>query len=302
MSNNREFITDPAAAPTMYYCLDNIGGYDGFFDGEHVLASAGVAYRNPGSDRFSLGVPTDPASLIVDSGGFQAATRWNGVEACERGLHGRYPYSPTELHEWAEEIGADVVAGMDVACETAMDLFGADGLEKGYIWPGDYRDRLLESLDYQRRQQRVYEAGEYSHALMPVIQGNTLADYEHFMWLLQSEGLDQYDRLALGTVCKRTDRDTILEIVQLVREYYPDKHLHLFGATRRIWEDARFHGLFDSSDTAAWNWGGRSKAHKKTLFREYASNVAQCQQTIAQQTRFGEDPGVAVERPLTDNR
>jgi hypothetical protein len=97
---------------------------------------------------FSLRSPAEPASLVVDSGGFQAATRWNGSKACERGLHGRYPYSPTELHDWAEEIGADVVAGMDVACETAIDLFGADGLENSYIWPGDYRDRLLESLEY----------------------------------------------------------------------------------------------------------------------------------------------------------
>jgi hypothetical protein len=283
----------PAAAPTMYYCLDNIGTYDGMFNGEHVLASAGVAYRNPGSDRFSLGVPAEPASLIVDSGGFQAATRWNGAQAGERGLHGRYPYSPTELHEWAEEIGADVVAGMDVACETAADLFGADGFEKGYLWPGDYRDRLLESLDYQCRQQRIYEQGEYSYAFMPVIQGNTLADYEEFMWLMQTEGLDQYDQLALGTVCKRTNRDAILDIVELVREYYPEKHLHLFGATLRIWQDPRFAGLFESSDTAAWNWGGRSKAHKKTLFREYANKVAQCQETIKQQARLGEHHAVA---------
>jgi hypothetical protein len=56
-----------------------------------------------------------------------------------------------------------------VACETAIDLFGPDGLENGYIWPGDYRNRLLESLDYQRRQQRVYETDDYSYALMPVI-------------------------------------------------------------------------------------------------------------------------------------
>jgi hypothetical protein len=47
-----------------------------------------------------------------------------------------------------------------------------------------------------------------------------------------------------------------------------------------------YDGLFDSSDTAAWNWGGRSKAYKKTLFREYAQRVAQCQQTMEQQTRL----------------
>jgi hypothetical protein len=115
----------------------------------------------------------------------------------------------------------------------------------------------------------VYTTGDYSHALMPVIQGNTLTDYEECIDQMQTDGLDQYDCLALGTVCKRTDRDAILEIIQLVREYYPDKHLHLFGATLRIWQDPRFHGLFDSSDTAAWNWG---ECSKNSLSRSVSSN------------------------------
>lgn len=41
----------------MRFCMDTVGGYDGTFDGEHVLLSAGVAYRNPGAGTFNLHAP-----------------------------------------------------------------------------------------------------------------------------------------------------------------------------------------------------------------------------------------------------
>jgi len=254
----------------MHYCMDTVGGYDGMFDGENVLVSAGLAFRNPGNGMFNIHVPDGPRRLMVDSGGFQAATRWNGALAGERGLSGRYPYSPEELHGWGDQIGADVVAGMDVACEDAAALFDFDA---GHIWPGDYRDRLRDSLDYQIRQRRVYDRGDYDHDFMPVIQGKEPDEYERFIELMTHEGLDRYEKIALGTVCKRSDLDEILEVVQTVRDYFPDKWLHLFGATLKIYKDRRFDGLFDSSDTAAWNWGANSKEHKKELYADYRGKV-----------------------------
>lgn len=258
-----------AERPTMHYAYGKLGTLDGDCDGLPGLVSAGVAYRNPnGEDEFTVHVPDfDP--LMVDSGGFQAATRWGsraGVPTTA--MEGRFPYSPKELHEWAEEIGADTVAGMDVACEYAQEIHKA-----GEPWPGDYKNRMLESLNNQVKQRRHYEDGGYSHDFVPVIQGNEVEDYEDFIRLMQSEGLDRYDKLALGTVCKRTDRDEILEVVNLVRDYYPDKHLHLFGATLNIWKDERFFGKFDSSDTAAWNWGASDKEDEKRLLAEYRGKV-----------------------------
>jgi len=257
-------------APTMHYAIDTVGGYDGMFDGQNVLVSAGLAYRNPGAEQFSIHVPGDPSSLLVDSGGFQAALRWNGARAGERGLPGHYPYSPQELHDWGDEIGANAVAGMDVACEEATALFDFDA---GHLWPGDWRDRWLDALHYQVRQRDTFEAGGYDHDFMPVIQGKDPQQYERFIELMTAEGLDQYDRVAVGTVCKRSDRDEILDVVTTVRDYFPNKWVHLFGATLNIYKDDRFDGLFDSSDTAAWNWGAASKADKKDLFGEYNQKV-----------------------------
>jgi len=258
--------------PTMHYCIDTVGGYDGMFEGVPVLVSAGLAYRNPGAkdDLFSIHVPDDPASLLVDSGGFQAALRWKGARAGERGLHGHYPYSPQELHGWGDDIGATAVAGMDVACEAAVNLFDYDA---GHLWPGCWRDRWLDALDYQARQRDVYEQGGYDHDFMPVIQGKDPQHYERFIELMTAEGLDRYDRIAVGTVCKRSSTDEILDVVTTVRDHFPNKWVHLFGATLNVYKHDRFDGLFDSSDTAAWNWGAASKVDKRRLFREYSQKV-----------------------------
>lgn len=255
--------------PTMHYAFGKLGTLDGDLDGLPGLVSAGVAWRNPnGEGEYTIHVPDfDP--LMVDSGGFQAATRWSGPCGVPTpSMESRFPYSPAELHEWAEEIGADVVAGMDVACEDAVEIH-----KEGEPWPGDYKNQMLESLDNQVKQRAHYEEVGYSHEFMPVIQGNKVEDYEDFIRLMQSEGLDRYDKLALGTVCKRTDRDEILEVVNLVRDYYPDKYLHLFGATLNIWKDERFYGKFDSSDTAAWCWGASDKEDEKRLLADYREKV-----------------------------
>ena len=76
---------------------------------------------------------------------------------------------------------------------------------------------------------------------------------------MREDGLDQYHHIGVGTVCKRSSRDEILEVARKIRSAFPNKHIHLFGASLVIYKDSRFRGLFDSSDTAAWNWGASNK-------------------------------------------
>lgn len=190
-----------------------------------------------------------------------------------------------DLHGWAEKNDADVVAGMDVACESTEQLMK---MSDDYLIPGNYKHRMLESLDNQVKQERVWENGDYSHEFMPVIQGNKVEDYDNFIQLMQDEGLDSHDKIALGTVCKRSDKDEILEVVKLVRDYYPDKYLHLFGATLNIWKDERFWGMFDSSDTAAWTWGASGKEHMKELFFEYRKKVEKYGESVNGHTKLAE--------------
>jgi queuine/archaeosine tRNA-ribosyltransferase len=217
---------------------------------------------------------------MVDSGGFQSATRWIGAERGGQGT-GRYPYSATELHDWAERVGADIVAGMDIACEDAAALFEAstekfetlDEALETFCWPGPYEQRVQMSLRQQRWQYDAYREGDYSHKFMPVVQGQHPDEYAAFCDWLVDAGLGETDWLGIGTVCKREQRDEILAVVRTVRERFPDKRIHLFGATKTIFSDERFYGLFDSADTAAWHWGASSRRAQRRALKQYVASI-----------------------------
>lgn len=253
----------------MHYVWGELGPFEQL-NGRPGLISAGVAWENPG-DGFTAWVP-DSTPLMVDSGGFQAATKW---ENCE------YPYTSQELFEWAEQIGADIVAGMDVACETRAILQELDSCQ---INPGPVEDRVAKSLEYQIEQDRIYREGRadgrWSFEFMPVVQGYTLEQYRWFarqlrryeIWTPEANPL-----VGIGSVCKRDDVTRIREVAQTVHAELPCGRFHLFGATIRAWRDRQLWGLFESSDTAAWKFMAKSKQHKKELLAQYLQKVEQLQ-------------------------
>lgn len=259
----------------MYYCWGENAPFEPL-TGENVLVSAGVAWGR-GKDEFRLNIP-DAETIFLDSGGFQAATKWE-----------RYPYDPIELFEWAEEIGASYVAGMDVACEDRKELLE---LESTKVNPGDVKDRMHRSLIQQRRCRIEYETGDWDFQFIPVIQGRTVEEYKLFMQWMDKHRLDQYPYLALGTVCKRNSPNEILKILKEVRRKHTDKKLHLFGATKRIWNDRRFWGLFESSDTKAWTFNppgtdrrfAKNKAEKYDAFEAYKEDIELIKTTMRAQT------------------
>ena len=223
--------------PQMYYVTGNTTAPDCLFD-ENVLVSAGVGWRNSGSG-FSIGIP-DARTLMVDSGGYQAAVYFRD----------EYPYGPADLHRWAENIRADVVWGMDWACEDREVLASLnDNISPDDIAP--YEDRLLWAWEDQIDQFEEHQQGRYGHEFRPVVQGQQPAEYREFARRLRESHLPT-ENVGIGTVCKRETRDGILRVLNAVRDELPETNIHLFGATLEVWKDQRFAGLFDSSDTAAW--------------------------------------------------
>lgn len=223
--------------PIMYYASSVKSHTPDFLYGENVLLSAGVAWRETGA-KFTLAVP-DANHLIVDSGGYQAATYFRD----------EYPYSPKELHEWAENIQADVVWGMDWACEDASVLSENTGVKEEKIPSWEWR--LKQSWKDQVKQFNEHIEGRYSHEFRPVIQGHEKKQFVKFAEKLKHSDLPT-NRVGVGTVCKRKGSDEIYEIVKVIKDVLPDSKLHLFGATLHVWNDERFKGMFHSSDTAAW--------------------------------------------------
>ena len=227
------------APPRMYYVCTTLGAQE-WLNRHHVLVSAGVAWRNPNSEEgFDIYVPEEPATLLIDSGGFQAAAYFGDD----------YPYTARELFDWAEEVGADYVAGMDWLCSPAEDLASKKGsLDADDIAP--IPDRIEWSIEQQIKQDRVYKDGDWSFELMPSVQGHEPEDYQYCARRLKEAGVAR-PYMGLGSI-KGQKKDKVREILSACREELPHTAFHLFGATRFIWKDPDFWGDFISGDTHAW--------------------------------------------------
>jgi hypothetical protein len=243
----------------MHYCIDTTGTYDGMFDGEDILLSAGLAWNNSGPT-FNLHVPDSPNRVIVDSGGFQATTTWDLS----------YPYSVRDLFEWAVEVGADEVALPDFACEP--DLHDTTPEE-----------RVTRTVEKHRQARDVFRAESWPFEVLPVLQGWEPDEYRRCARLFERHDLVR-DRMAIGTVCKRDDPSKIGEVLDVCEDVLGPRQWHLFGLTLNGWKDSRLWGRFASSDTSAWNYRADSKAHKKELFADYREKVNRYGRAIAEQT------------------
>jgi len=257
--------------PKMFYVWDELGEFEPM-NGEKVMISAGSAWNNPG-EGFTAWIP-DFDELFVDSGGFQVASNW-----------GEYPFSPREYMDWAESIGADYVAGMDLACERGLG-------------DTDVSERMERTIQNQIEQMETFEEGNYSFELVPIVQGSTETNqYLESVDRLKDHDLIE-DYMGVGSLCMRKSVNEIYEIVKSVKKEI-DSRLHLFGVKISVLKDRRFWGLFHSSDTAAWKFmprhsGGKDrifvkdKEDKIFAFNRYREKVESYQNAIQKQTQLAE--------------
>lgn len=268
-------MSDQIHPPRMYYVVTTTGPQE-WLAGHHVLASAGVAWRNPGNG-FNIWTPDDRESLFIDSGGFQATVHYGG----------EYPYSPTDLFEWAEQVGADYVAGMDWACEEAEVLAEIyDHLDESDVQ--DIPTRIDRTIEKQVEQANVYESGDWPFEFVPVVQGLTTDDYRYCARRLREENVAS-DYMAIGSVCKRDSVDQIRTVLKACQDELPHTRFHLFGATRHVWKDPRFWGQFASGDTHAWAKNTpegdftQDKADKRRAFDHFSDDIEDTVERIREQ-------------------
>jgi hypothetical protein len=255
--------------PRMFYVVTTTGPQE-WLEGEHILTSAGGAWNNPGTG-FKMWIPDETESLFVDSGGFQSTVHWGG----------EFPYSATDLFEWAEEIGADYVAGMDLACERAEDLANIyDDLEADEI--DTISERVEKTIDNQLLQNRVYREGDWSFEFVPVVQGYQPSDYRYCARRLRNANVAN-DYMAIGSVCKRDSIDDIWKVLRAMKDELPHTEWHLFGATRNVWKATQFWGQFASGDTHAWaknKPGGGFTQNKEDKRRAFHAFKADMEETV----------------------
>lgn len=195
-----------------------------------------------------------------------------------------YPWSVEQYHEWLADHSDtfEWAAVMDYACEERFDS----------LW--SVEDRVDATI---RNTIRHFDVHNREYDLVPVLQGRTLWDYIDCYDRLDAAGIP-LDRVGLGTVCRLSSSEAIVELEQRLRERREFESIHGFGVKV---DSFRRGATFETADSQAWVYDashgnevryvdGRLEKHhcgdslRRTVvsFREYYRHV--------HQLRTGEDP------------
>ncbi|OKI16798.1 hypothetical protein A6A07_11150 [Streptomyces sp. CB03911] len=223
-----------------------------FYLGTHMpnwLATAGVPLfisRNRLKTRRTF--PRAIAPWALDSGGFTELMQ-----------HGRWTITPeqyvTEVRRYQDAIGQlDWAAPMDWMCEPWV-------IEGGQHGPLTFTGTGLTVAEHQRRTvDNLIELRALAPDLpfIPVLQGWTLADYEHCAQLYADAGIDLAAEpvVGLGSVCRRQATTEIGDIVTLFTSR--GLRLHGFGVKTRGLAD--YGDDLGSADSMAWSLAARRSA------------------------------------------
>lgn len=196
-------------------------------------------------------LPRAAAPWVLDSGGFT-----------ELQMHGRWTVETTDyvarVRRYRDEIGRlQWAAPQDWMCEPII-------INGGQVGPVKFVGTHLSVPEHQAHTvANLVQLREMAPDLpfIPVIQGYTLAEYEHCANLYQAAGIDlaREPLVGLGSVCRRQATSEIREIVaaMLARGI---AHLHVFGGKTGALQ--RYGDLIDegSLDSLGWSYDARRAA------------------------------------------
>jgi hypothetical protein len=150
--------------------------------------------------------------------------------------------------------------------------------------PGQFGDNIAKTL---ANVERFIEIECVSW--LPVIQARfqDIRSFEESCKQLRE--INDFKRVALGTVCKTRNVKFILDCCRLARRYFPDAWIHAFGPTLSVIGLMRHY--VNSFDSSAWTFprtphraSCRSTQEREQYFMEYLSSLRKrldlCQSTI----------------------
>ena len=195
---------------------------------------------------------------VIDSGGYNTQARFvkrngdlkDGVSKSDvrEQLDSEVPFfqwSVEQYHEWLATHAHEIewAATMDYACE---DRFKN-------LW--SVEDAIDATIENAIRHFNLHN-GEYE--LLPVLQGRSVDDYVECYDRLKEQGIP-VTKVGLGTVCRLSSSQEIIEFEGELRSRRDFDHIHGFGVKR----DSFSRGArFESADSQAWVWDA---SHGKEL-------------------------------------
>jgi hypothetical protein len=192
---------------------------------------------------------------VVDAGGYNVqaeyADQWGNIKQSPIETLGEdtpfYPWSIEEYHRWLKEYSDRFLwaSAMDYACEERYDS----------LWSVDRR--IEETIENTIEQYEMLD-GEYN--LLPVLQGRSLDDYLYCYDRFEEAGIP-LDAVGLGTVCRISSSNEIIELEKDLRAARDFDYIHGFGVKVSAF---RMGATFDSADSQAWVWS----ASKGEIYRD----------------------------------
>lgn len=105
-------------------------------------------------------------------------------------------------------------------------------------------------------------------AIMPVLQGYTLAEYLHHIDDY-GDRLQDGMRVAVGSVCKRNrDAAGTAELLTRIKAHAPELRLHGFGIKQTTLARSDVRQALDSADSTAWSFAARYEGRNANDPRE----------------------------------
>lgn len=181
-------------------------------------------------------LPRAASHWSLDSGGFTQIAR-----------HGQFTFSAHEyvadVRRYRDEIGnLQWAAPMDWMCETPM-------LHRTGLAIADHQRRTVDNYLELR-----HLAADLP--IVPVLQGQTLDDYQRCADLYDVAGVDLTATLVgLGSVCRRQDTHEIGTIAG----HFHAQGLRLHGFGCKAGAIRRYGALLESADSLAWSYAGRRR-------------------------------------------
>lgn len=234
------------------------------------------AFWNRSKREFHMPEATDLSEVdfALDSAGYTGILnfRRNGRQD---GIAGVFPWSFSQYMEFANLSGCSWYSQADLCCENNI----AD--DRGAI---EYHVRatatLLEGMlqilyAWQNELAKSCNSTVVANLLrppVPVLQGRVLSDYMlslellHEVWSRWEGWLDKPALIGIGSMCRRDlhhPEEGLYPIVDALSRNFPvGSRGHLFGVKNLALDRIPQMNFIASSDSMAWDFGSRVKAHK----------------------------------------
>jgi len=142
-------------------------------------------------------------------------------------------------------------------------------------YPGQFRDNVKKTL----RNIKIFREAE-DLPWVPTIQAK-FKDIKTFeLCCREISEIDDFETVAIGTVCKVRNVNFIIKCCKMARKYFPNSWIHAFGPPLNAIPYIKYY--IDSFDSTAWtfprkanNSSCKTAEERRRYFSEYVSRLAQ---------------------------